>query len=94
MLGAAALVLEARGAGLLLAATAGLARRPSPRDRRVQIVRLTAEGRRAFRAMARANADWIAELFAGLTSQDTDALMRLLGKAKSSARRAIDRRNG
>ena len=71
-----------------------LDRRASPNDRRVQIVSLTTEGRRSFRTMARANADWIAELFADLSPQDTDALMRLLGKAKSSARRAIDRGSG
>ena len=34
-------------------------RRSSPNDRRSQIVSLTPEGRRTFRAMARANADWI-----------------------------------
>ena len=39
-------------------------RRPSPRDRRAQIVSLTAQGRKVFRAMARTNADWIGELFA------------------------------
>jgi len=65
-------------------------RRPSPNDRRVQIVSLTAEGRRFFRSMARANADWIAEVFAGLTPQDMDGLMQLLGRAKASARKAID----
>jgi DNA-binding MarR family transcriptional regulator len=64
-------------------------RKPSPKDRRVQIVRLTAEGRRFFRAMARANADWIAEVFADLTPAEMDALMRLLAKTKASARRAI-----
>jgi DNA-binding MarR family transcriptional regulator len=66
-------------------------RRASPKDRRVQIVRLTAEGRRLFRAMARANADWIAEAFADLTPAEIEALMRLLAKTKASARRAIDK---
>jgi DNA-binding MarR family transcriptional regulator len=69
-------------------------RRPSPTDRRVQIVRLTAAGRRFFRSMARANGDWIAEVFADLTPADIEALMRLLGKAKASARKAIDRAGG
>jgi DNA-binding MarR family transcriptional regulator len=63
-------------------------RRPSPKDRRSQIVSLTADGRRAFRAMARAHEDWIAELFAELSAADIDTLMRLLGKAKISATRA------
>lgn len=66
-------------------------RRPSPSDRRVQIVSLTAEGRRFFRSMARANADWIAEVFADLAPDDVEELMRLLAKTKASARKAIDR---
>ena len=65
-------------------------RKPSPKDRRVQIVRLTAAGRRFFRAMARANADWIADAFADLSPAEIDTLMRLLAKTKASTRRAID----
>jgi DNA-binding MarR family transcriptional regulator len=68
-----------------------LDRRPSPHDRRAQIVSLTPEGRRAFRAMARAHEDWIADLFADLAPDDVDALMRLLAKTKASARQAIGR---
>jgi DNA-binding MarR family transcriptional regulator len=64
-------------------------RRPSARDRRAQIVSLTSEGRRVFRAMARANGSWIGEMFADLSGSDIEALLRLLAKAKSSARRAI-----
>jgi len=67
-----------------------LARRSSPTDRRVQLVNLTAEGRRAFRAMARTHEDWIAEIFAGLEPDDIEALMRLLAKAKGSARKAMN----
>lgn len=63
-------------------------RRPSPRDRRAQIVTLTAEGRRTFRAMARAHEGWIAEIFADLNVTEVDDLMLLLGKAKASARQA------
>ena len=37
-----------------------LDRRASPNDRRAQFVSLSAEGRRAFRAMARTHEDWIA----------------------------------
>jgi DNA-binding MarR family transcriptional regulator len=66
-------------------------RRPSAKDRRAQIVRLTAEGRRSFRAMARANGDWIGDMFADLSSADIECLLRLLAKAKVSARRAIGR---
>jgi DNA-binding MarR family transcriptional regulator len=67
-------------------------RRPSPTDRRSQIVTLTAEGRRSFRAMARANGDWMGEIFAGLSQTDIEALMRLLDKTKASARQALARR--
>jgi DNA-binding MarR family transcriptional regulator len=67
-----------------------LDRKPSVSDRRAQIVTLTAEGRRAFRAMARAHERWIADLFAGLTVEEVDQLMRLLAKTKASARDASD----
>lgn len=66
-----------------------IARRPSPTDRRAQIVSLTAEGRRAFRAMARAHEGWIASLFADLDGEEIEWLMRLLAKIKSSTARAI-----
>jgi DNA-binding MarR family transcriptional regulator len=66
-----------------------VSRRPSPKDRRAQLVSLTAQGRRFFAAMARANGDWIGEMFADLSGDDIELLMRLLAKTKASARRAI-----
>ena len=69
-----------------------VARRPAPNDRRAQIVTLTPEGRKTFRTMARANGDWVAEIFSGLSSGETNDLMRLLDKTKTSARKAIARR--
>jgi DNA-binding MarR family transcriptional regulator len=66
-----------------------VSRRPSPKDRRAQLVSLTAEGRRFFGAMARANGDWIGEMLAGLSADDIETLMRLLAKTKASARKAI-----
>jgi DNA-binding MarR family transcriptional regulator len=66
-----------------------LSRRPSPKDRRAQLVNLTAEGRRFFRAMARANGDWIADMLADLSSDEIETLLRLLAKTKASARKAI-----
>jgi DNA-binding MarR family transcriptional regulator len=65
-------------------------RRPAPNDRRVQIVSLTAEGRRFFRAMARENADWIGQIFADLSPGDMSSLMASLAKTKSSARKALE----
>jgi DNA-binding MarR family transcriptional regulator len=64
-------------------------RKPDPNDRRVHIVNLTPEGQREFRTMARVNADWVAEIFAGLTNKDIEALMPLLAKTKASARKAL-----
>jgi DNA-binding MarR family transcriptional regulator len=64
-------------------------RRPSPKDRRAQIVSLTAQGRKFFRTMARTNGDWVGEFFADLSRDDIETLMRLLAKTKTSARKAI-----
>jgi DNA-binding MarR family transcriptional regulator len=66
-------------------------RRPLPNDRRVQIVSLTPEGQKFFRSMARVNADWVGEIFAGLSPRDIEALMPLLAKTKQSARKALRR---
>jgi DNA-binding MarR family transcriptional regulator len=66
-----------------------VSRRPSPKDRRAQLVTLTAQGRWFFRAMARTNGDWIGEIFADLSASDIESLMRLLAKTKASARKAI-----
>ena len=70
-----------------------LDRRASPNDRRAQIVSLTAEGRRAFRTMARTHEDWIAEIFAGLGADEVETLMSLLAKTKASARKAVNERS-
>jgi DNA-binding MarR family transcriptional regulator len=53
-------------------------------DRRVQRVRLTAEGRARFTAMARAHERWIEALFADLTECEADDLTRLLERTKRS----------
>jgi DNA-binding MarR family transcriptional regulator len=68
-----------------------LDRQAAPNDRRAQLVRLTAEGRRMFRAMAAAHEEWVAEAFADLAPSEIETLMRLLAKAKGSARRAASR---
>jgi DNA-binding MarR family transcriptional regulator len=66
-----------------------LDRQPAPNDRRAHLVRLTAEGRRSFRAMAADHEAWIAEIFGDLSTAEREALMRLLGKAKMATRRAM-----
>jgi DNA-binding MarR family transcriptional regulator len=65
-------------------------RRAAPKDRRAQIVSLTAEGRRTFRSMARTHENWIAQIFEGLSPSETESLMRLLAKAKTSAGKAVN----
>ena len=66
-------------------------RRPSPNDRRVQIVSLTADGRRFFRTMARATPTGSARSSPACTPREIEALMPLLAKTKASARTAIAR---
>jgi DNA-binding MarR family transcriptional regulator len=57
-------------------------RREDPADRRATTVALTAEGRRQFRAMAKAHESWVAELFAGLSVDQQVQLFELLGALK------------
>jgi len=70
-----------------------IARNAAPADRRYAFVSLTKKGRALFAEMAEAHGDWIAEIFADLTAAERAALMRLLAKAKSSTRKAIDARH-
>ena len=67
-----------------------LDRRTSDSDRRVQLISLTRLGRSDFTAMAREHESWVSEIFSGLSAQETSALLGLLGKAKTSARRAAN----
>lgn len=66
-------------------------RRPSPSDRRAQMVALTPNGRRVFRRMADVHEDWIDEMMSGLNAKDVADLMRLLGKLKTSTKRAAEK---
>ncbi|GHD20553.1 MarR family winged helix-turn-helix transcriptional regulator [Tianweitania populi] len=53
-------------------------------DRRVQIVRLTIEGRRKFRRMAKKNGEMIAGISSGLTPGQVEALTALLSETKAA----------
>lgn len=53
-------------------------------DRRAFSVRLTEEGRRQFRTMAREHEDWVAELLGGLDPAAQASLFDLLGRLKTS----------
>ncbi|MED5621376.1 MarR family winged helix-turn-helix transcriptional regulator [Ideonella sp. BN130291] len=59
-------------------------RRDDPSDRRAYTVRLTAEGKRQFRTMARAHEGWVVDLLGGLAPAQQAALFDLLGELKRS----------
>ncbi|SEP32561.1 Enoyl-CoA hydratase/carnithine racemase [Methylobacterium sp. ap11] len=61
-------------------------RQVSETDRRAVQVRLTARGRAVFTEMARAHADWIAELVGALDPAEQDALSTQLSALKASVR--------
>jgi len=67
-----------------------IARRPDPTDRRAVRLRLTAAGRRAFAAQSAAHAQWVREIFAGLSPTERAALHRLLGRTKDALRGTIE----
>ena len=58
-------------------------RRPIPGDRRAHAVRLTAEGKRAFDAMAREHERWVVALLADVPAADRVRLYALLGTLKA-----------
>lgn len=66
-----------------LAAEGLIERRPG-RDRRVQMVALTADGRRKFEEQARKHRGWIGEMMNGLTQTDARELLALLDHLKES----------
>lgn len=64
-------------------------RRAMPGDRRAQLLRLTAKGKREFARQSAAHEGWVAELLGGLDEAGRAQLFRLLGRAKSSVRAAL-----
>jgi DNA-binding MarR family transcriptional regulator len=67
-----------------LAAEGLVERRPIDGDRRVQVIRLTAKGRRVFGAIAAEHERWIIRLFGGLKAAERDRLHALLGQLKAA----------
>src|SRR6185437_9713930 len=61
-----------------------VSRAPNPRDRRSQLIRLTAKGRRTFDKMTPAHEQWIDAMMAALSRTEMAELFRLLGKLKNS----------
>jgi len=69
----------------------GLVRREtSPTDRRTQVVRITAAGKRAFDVMAPEHQRWIDSLFAGLSPVEQTRLHDLLGKLRDSVQQSLE----
>ncbi len=66
-------------------------RRTSSVDRRVQVIRLTRQGRAEFRKMAAEHEIWIADIFGDLNARDVAELMRLLAKTKASAQKSAQK---
>jgi DNA-binding MarR family transcriptional regulator len=64
-------------------------RRDDPADRRTFIVSLTPEGKRQFRAMARAHEGWIVALLGGLAADEQAQLYELLGRLKDSLKGSV-----
>jgi len=57
-------------------------REASAADRRSWIIRLTAEGRRSFEAIAEEHEAWIRELFSGLDARTLRQLYSQLGELR------------
>ena len=68
----------------------GLVRRdPAPDDKRTQIVKLTALGKRSFDAMTPEHQRWIDDLFGGLSASERRHLYELLGKLRGSVQESL-----
>lgn len=64
-----------------------LARRPDPADRRVSLLRATAEGKRVVNELEQRKAEWIGEALANWDDADVRELARLLDGAMEDIRR-------
>jgi DNA-binding MarR family transcriptional regulator len=68
-------------------------RAASTTDRRSQIVRLSAAGRRALHTMAPRHEQWIDEMFSEISVDDRDQLYALLGKLRGSVKLSLGKEN-
>ncbi len=66
-------------------------REDNPKDRRAYIVKLTPDGRKAFKKMADAHAKWIVELFAGMNEKERGQLYGLLAVLKTHVAGVADK---
>ena len=60
-----------------------VARLPDPTNRRASLAAMTAKGRKAFAAAAKANVTWVEEMFAGLSGREKSAMFDMLGRQKA-----------
>ena len=68
-----------------------VSRMPAPDSKRTYIVRLTANGRRAFNRMAAEHERWVVDMFDGVSARDVSTLMAKLKKLKSSVAASCSR---
>jgi DNA-binding MarR family transcriptional regulator len=68
-----------------------ITRTPSHLDRRVQIVCMTVEGRKAFRRMAKKHGLWLASLLEDFPRDQIDRLIEQLGNLKGVVKNATQR---
>jgi len=68
-----------------------ITRTPSNLDRRVQIVCMTVEGRKAFRRMAKRHGVWLASLLAEFPPEHLNGLIAQLDELKGTVRNALQR---
>ena len=68
-----------------------ITRTPSTLDRRVQIVCMTVEGRKAFRRMAKSHGSWLAALLADVPQERLNGLIEELDELKGAVRDALQK---
>ena len=61
-----------------------VAREPAPNDRRMQLVRLTDDGRNSFAALAADHRKWVTEMMDDMSTAEMTQLYDLLAKLKGS----------
>lgn len=68
-----------------------ITRTPSNLDRRVQIVCMTVEGRKAFRRMAKSHGAWLASLLSAFPAGHLDELIVQLDELKGAVRKTLNK---
>ncbi|MES2177590.1 MAG: MarR family transcriptional regulator [Gemmatimonadota bacterium] len=66
-----------------------VSRAASPTDKRTQIVRLTAAGKRVLHSMTPSHEEWIDSMFAAISRKEREQLFALLGTLRDSVRDAV-----